>query len=315
MQIQGVIIERVTACLPERQIDNRQTCTALYGDVAADNIVRSTGIETRYTVQPGTTVLDLCVAAADDLLQGVDRASIGAVLFVTFTSHQPLPASAALAQKRLGLSTSVMTFDLNQACAGYPYGVAMGALLAKQLQKRVLLLDGDVQSPWLKSDDKGTQPILSDAGSATLLAPHGDDEWSFDFFTDATHAEALSIPDVKSTLSMDGFGVFKFVAQPVATFLQNFISGEPLDAFIPHQPNVYMIKSLAAKLGIPEDHTWVSADHFGNPGSCSIPLTLVVHKERLPISGTILLAGFGAGLCASAAKIRLHAPVLNLIQL
>ena len=99
---------------------------------------------------------------------------------------------------------------------------------------------------------------------------------------------------------MDGFGVFRFVAGPVAAFLKGFHAANPaIDLFVPHQANLYMVRQLAKTLGL-ADRLLTSGERYANPGSCSVALTLAAHGEA---AGRALLAGFGAGLVASAACV------------
>ena len=101
---------------------------------------------------------------------------------------------------------------------------------------------------------------------------------------------------------MDGFGVFRFVAQDVTRFLTSFIAeAGDYDVFVPHQANAYMIRELAHSLGA-EERLRVSCDRFGNSSSASVPVTIATADVRRP--ATLLLAGFGAGLSASAARVR-----------
>ena len=62
------------------------------------------------------------------------------------------------------------------------------------------------------------------------------------------------------------------------------------------------IPELARSLGA-EDKLRVSCDRFGNSSSASVPVTIAT--SGLPRPSTLLLAGFGAGLSASAAYVRL----------
>lgn len=88
--------------------------------------------------------------------------------------------------------------------------------------------------------------------------------------------------------------------------------------FIPHQPNVYLVRQLAKAVGL-EDRVLVSADRFGNLASASVPATIAAHAEKLMsenIPPRILFAGFGGGLAISAGLIDLpHDCKLSVVQL
>lgn len=338
IDVRGVRIDGVVACLPQNRLSTRESCLELYGEKGVETLEKATGIEARYVASPGTTALDLGCAAAVELLggTGTDKGDIGAVICVTFTQEYPMPADAVIAQARLGLSNECIAFDVNMACSGYGYGLYIGSMLAKSIKKKVLVLDGDVQSAFTSPLDKATMPVLSDVGTATLLSPCGDDVWKFAFYTDGSLRDILFIPaggskhpttedDVKDIaypdgshrknidLYMDGFGVFKFVAITASRFINGFmketgLSADDLDVFVPHQANIYMIGELAKKLKISKDKMWKSGDVFGNPGSASVPLTIAKNaRSWFEINGIdnarTLFSGFGGGMSISVGGV------------
>lgn len=338
ISLNGVSIEAVYACLPENRINNFDACTTLYGDSASD-IVKSVGIEYRCLASPGTSSLDLCVAAGKRLFSEHPylKKDIGAVICVTFTPDQLMPANAIAAQSFLSLEKDILAFDINLACSGYGYGLWLAGTIAKQLGKKVLFLDGDVQSVFTSPYDRGTMPVLADAGTATIVEPNEEgNKWYFTFFTDGTNRNVLSIPSGGSKrpikhedleyieypdgskrrnldIFMNGFEVFKFVAQTVSKKLLDFLdeigkSCTDIDGFIPHQANIYMIRQLSKKIGFTNEKLWVSADKYGNSASATIPVTIASEYSRMRnFSGNtqILLSGFGAGLSISAGLIQL----------
>ena len=277
--------------------------------------------------------MDLCVHAAENLLVDceIDKEEIGAVIGVTFTPDLLMPNNACGAQARLKLSNKVLAFDINLACSGYVYGLYIAGLLANQLHKKILLLDGDVQSAFLSHEDKATEPVMGDAGSATIVDyDQNSSPWNFAFLTDGELRDVLCIPaggskhpikenDLQfetlpdgsrrkpSDIHMDGFGVFKFVASQATGLLQEFlqemkITGDEITAFIPHQANIYMVTQMGKRLKISQNKVWISGDIFGNPSSASIPLTLAhggsTKSNKLK---NVLLSGFGGGMSVSVA--------------
>lgn len=336
VSVSGVRLAGVVACLPEQLLDNRVACEELFGD-SVETLIKATGIEKRAIAAPGTTALDLNVAAARALLDATGTApdEIGAVVCVTFTPEYLMPSDAPSAQHRLGLPTDVMAFDVSIACSGYGYGLYLGATLARATNKKVLVLDGDVQSAYVSNTDKATVPVMADVGTASLIV--GDDSaepWDFAFYTDGSQREALFVPaggtrrptrpedlepityeDGSSRrdvdIFMDGFAIFRFVALTASKFIKEFMTVEAiepdsLDAFVPHQANIYMIGQLAKKLRIADAMTWKSGHLFGNPASASIPLTIAHHQStHAAEAGRTLIAGFGGGLSISVGVLRL----------
>lgn len=295
LNIEGAKIAGVSAYIPAGVVAN------------SDELARTTGIRTRRIAAPGVTGLDLCVRAARQLMSDLKlRADeFGAVVTVSFTHAERMPGMAAQAQAKLGLDSEVLTVDVMQACAGYGYGLYLSALLARQTGRKVLLLDGDVQSAYLNPDDQATTAVFADAGTATVVVPDGSDRWTFAFLAEGDRGEALRLPG-DGVIAMNGFEVFRFVATDVQRFLKEFLTASntapaALAGFIPHQANVYMISQLAKGLGFAAEQLAVSCDRFGNPSSASVPLTLADSRR----TGRQLLAGFGGGLSAFAALVNL----------
>ena len=334
-KIKGVHIDGLVACVPANKVDNKTALREMYGD-EVKLIVDSTGIKNRNIITLGMTSSDLCISAAEEVMRETNTASeeIAGVVFVTFTPDRRMPFNAALVQNKLGLPKEIPAFDISLACSGYAYGLYIASTLCVASKKKILFLDGDAQTAFTSPYDKSTTPVMADAGSATLLSFDGSDtEWKFTFYTDGSGREALTIPAGGSEsplkeedlvwnmyddnskrrnidIYMDGFAVFRFVAMDVSKWLKKFIDevNKPIDSFVPHQANMYMIKKLAKKLNIDWEHTWQSGDAVGNSASATVPVTIAFDvNKRLNRSkmNTVLISGFGAGFSASAGIITL----------
>ena len=292
LSIDGVRIEALSACVPALAVVNDE------------KIAKATGIRCCRRVAPGTTVVDLCVRAAEKVLAetGTKPGDVGAVICVSFTQRDRMPCAAVQAQDRLGLPKSVIAFDVTLACSGWGYGLYLAGLLARQTGRKTLLLDGDVQSAFMDPGDAATAPLLSDGGTAALVSPLSagrpptEAPWRFAFVADGAKGDALRLAH-GDTIKMDGFGVFRFVATDVVGYLRAFLASPDsgFSAFVPHQPNVYMVRQLAKSLGVSEERTAVSCDELGNLSSASVPATIAWKGVR----GRLLIAGFGGGLSVS----------------
>ena len=304
MRIEGVDIEAVFGCVPENSVDNVAGLTALVGAEKAESIVKATGFTTRRVAPDGTDVIDLALPAAKRALEGTDPADVGGIVVVSFSNRDRFPALSARLQHELGLPTSIAAYDISMACSGWVYGLCSAAQMVRLTGKKVLLVDGDVQSAWTDRSDANTLAVMGDGASATLLVP-GDGVWDFAFYTDGGGADALRC---RETISMDGFGVFRFVAGPVRKFLATFIQESSLlvgtdPVFVPHQANMYMVRQLADALKL-RDRTIGSGAKYANTGSSSAALSMADGMDGFSnASGRtpVLIAGFGAGLSAAAA--------------
>jgi len=312
VSVEDVSLVGVYSCVPQKSEDNLARCTAVYGDEKkAVSVVRATGIKSRRVVEPGVSSLDLCVSAAEQLLvdAGVDKEDIGAVIDVTFTPERTMPCNACQAQRRLGLPTDLIAFDINLACSGWAYGLFVSGQIAKSTGRKVLLLDGDTQTPYMDSSDMATVPVMADAGTATLVSPVAEENspWRFAFMSNGEKGDTLTLP-FGGKISMDGLGIFKFVTIDVLYMIRDFmaqigITPDDVDAFVPHQANVFMIQQIAKKLKFPAEKLWVSGDVLGNSSSATVPTTIAYCGNGKPDDKRLLVSGFGGGLSASVGVI------------
>ncbi len=338
IRLNGVRIDAIYACVPGNIVDNEEALKRICDEKETKNIVKTTGILKRAVASPGVSTVDLGMTCAKQMLEdGVFRKEeIGAVIFVTYTPERLLPFNAARIQAELELEKDIVAFDINLACSGYAYGLWIASTIAKQIDKKVMLFDGDIQTAYLSGLDKSTLPVMADSTTVTLVSQSQDsEEWVFSFYTDGSKGDVLSIkaggskePMSEDSLVMnkyedgsqrrdidiymDGFEVFKFVAIDVSSFLKDLIdstlkTADEIDAFVPHQANIYMIKQLAKKLGTSWDKTWRSGNVVGNSGSATVPVTIAYNAKDLLVKETskVLISGFGGGLSASAGIITL----------
>ena len=309
LEVDGVVIRGIATCLPSRVEDNLARCTEIYGTEAkALSIVKATGIKSRRVVEKGTSSLDLCAKAAEDVLTGTGTMpeEIGAVIDVTFTPERPMPCNACQAQRRLGLPHDLVAFDINLACSGWAYGLYVASTFAKATGKKVLLLDGDTQTTYMDAADITTVPVMADAGTATLVSPgEAQAPWKFSFMTQGEKGDSLTLP-FGGTIAMDGLGIFKFVTMDVLYLIRDFMAqvGETpdsLDAFVPHQANIFMIQQIAMKLKFPSEKLALSGDVLGNSSSATVPTPIAHAASRRKF----LVSGFGGGLSASVGVINI----------
>jgi 3-oxoacyl-[acyl-carrier-protein] synthase-3 len=303
VSLSHLFVESVVGCVPANAADNLLILSGLVGAAKAESIVKSTGFPSRRVAANGESVYDLALPAAGMALEGVDAAEIGGVVAVTFSSPDRFPALSVRLQHALGLPRGTPALDLSLACGGYPYGLLVAGQLAEATGRKVLLVDGDVQSAHVDAEDVNTLAVMGDAATATLVsASPSAAPAHFGFYTDGAGADVLRC-GADGRIRMDGFGVFRFVAGPVTSFLADFLAASPIvpSLFVPHQANMYMVRQLAKTLGL-ESALLTSGERFANPGSCSVPITIAANPSA---SGIALVAGFGAGLAAAAAVVEL----------
>jgi 3-oxoacyl-[acyl-carrier-protein] synthase-3 len=302
----------ITIALPKASEENASLVKYFEERVVKD-IIRSTGIERRPTATT-ETVCDLGQAAAAHLLErlGWSPTSVGAIIVITQTPDYPLPATACLLQKALGLETTTLALDISLGCSGYVYGLCtINGLMQTAGIQRALLVCGDISSRMIDPNDRSLHPLFGDAVAVTALELAGG-HMSVDLGSDGSGAPYLISPTggLKQPgpprLSMDGVQVMAFSLKRVAPSVNAVLkiaatSIDAIDAVVFHQANEMMLKTLGRKVGAKAEQLVLAVKDFGNTSSASIPVALCHWlRESRPnppssVNLKLLLSGFGVG--------------------
>jgi 3-oxoacyl-[acyl-carrier-protein] synthase-3 len=318
--IGGVALRGVVSCVPKRRVTNDHF-RATFSDDDINDVIKMIGVEARHWVEGDQTTADLCRAAARRLLERLDwdPASVDALIFVSQTPNQRLPATSCELHADLGLSPNCQAFDVGLGCSGYTYGLWLSAALINAGCRRVLLLAGETSSRMIDPADRGTALLFGDAGTATALeASPGAAPMHFVLGTDGTGAQNLIVqdggfraitPDKRRAegydpghLFMDGGAVFSFTLKAVPALVRETlgranVTPDDVDALVLHQANRFMLNHIAKKVGVSPERTPINIDRYGNTSSATLPLVLTTDlADRLmkePMR--LMLAGFGVG--------------------
>lgn len=313
IQIQNVRISGISAAIPNNRTSNHELTNL--SEESIDLLIQTTGISKRRIAPKTLTTADMCLAAAEKLLNELkwDRDEIEILILVTQTPNQPIPGSSMLLQEQLGLPKSCMAMDLNQGCAGYVYGLStiMSLMSASKLKKGLLLV-GDTITHLLDKLDQSTVPIFSDAGTATALEFTAEaSDAVFNLQTDGKGYEAIQ-QKPGQPMRMNGHEVFNFgLKEVVPNVLRTLEVGnmaiEEVDHFIFHQANLLLNESIRKKMKIPSEKVPYTLNEFGNTSCATIPLTIVksLGQEALVNEKTCLLSGFGVGLSWGSGIVRI----------
>lgn len=327
----NVIISGISSCIPRNTVDVL-SFSKLWPEDQLKTIIKSSGINRIAIAPEDVTSSDLCFKAAEALLEElkVDRTSIDGLIFVSQTPDHILPTTSAILQHRLGLSQSVIAFDIPNGCAGYVLGTLQASMMISSgACRRVLVLAGDTITRRVSSRDRSVKTIFGDAGSATIVE-FGNGTQGFATSVDGSGSSRLIIPAGGSRLPsnhktnkqiekedgnfrsqedlfMDGMGVMNFALKKVPETVRELLQftntkQDSINFFGLHQANEFMISFLSRKLKI---KTAQSApflcSEIGNTGPASIPTLLsrwAENSEENPKKS--VLCGFGVGLHVGA---------------
>lgn len=197
LQIKNIKISGLSVAVPS-QIEEISEVYQKWGEY--DSFISTTGIKRHRKASENLCASDLCVAAADQLIQkmGWQREDIEALVFVSQTPDYVLPATSfALFKNDLAWVVIAITLDISLGCSGWVYALSVIASLMQSGEiKKGLLLAGDTILKLCSPDDKSTYPLFGDAGSATALEYDSlADAIDFCMNTDGAGFEAIMVKD------------------------------------------------------------------------------------------------------------------------
>lgn len=291
---------------PERVVTNDELAARV--DTSDEWIRTRVGIVSRRIAGPAESVVDMAVAAGGKAMatSGLASEDVDLVIVATCTVESQVPGAAAQVAHRLGLNAPG-SFDLNGACAGFCYALAVAAsVIGTGAARGVLVIASEKLSAWTDWDDRSTCVLFADgAGAAVVRAGHsgrgeiGPVAWG----SAGGLAGVVGVADRNSFLRQDGLLVYQWAITaltPVALEACDRAGVAPteLAAIVPHQANLRIIKALARSLDAPQALVADDITESGNTSSASIPLALshMVEQGRLRPADRVLLLGFGGGL-------------------
>ena len=340
----GLKILGITSSVPTRCVKAHDYDDLFGADIVAKNLA-TVGIRQTYHASEQQTSSDFAYVAGKKLLEelSIDPASIGVLIFTaTFLDYHE-PPTACVLHHRLGLSTDCIVFDTDLACSGYVYGLqTLCSTLKCSSAKRGLFLTGDIASKVVSPYDK-SRMLFGDGGSATLVEKCDGyiDDFHFAMKTDGSRYKAIIVPagayrnvgashereewfdgNIRSDydLFMNGTEVFSFTMTDVPALANEFMEKYDLtpndfDAYIFHQPNLFILKHLIKKLKIPQEKLKLSLDRYGNTSVCAIPITICDAYHDSNGDKRMFIYGFGVGLSWACASITINTNcVYNIIH-
>lgn len=303
----GAVLTGWGRALPDKIVTNDDLAKTM--DTSDEWIRERTGIHRRHI---GSSTAELSIRSGRLALEmaGVDPTSIDALVLSTTTPDRVVPATSATVQHGLGLQCGA--FDINAACSGFVYGLAVAQGLIAIGSKKVLLIGTDTLSRITDWTDRNTAILFADgSGAAVLEAVDGPgDLLGWDIDADGA-AEDLLYCDVGGFIHMDGKEVFRRAVRIMVDSANKSLDAaglaiDDIAMVVPHQANIRIISAACDRLGFPLDRTAICLQETGNTSSASIPLALfeAADSGRLHHGDRILMVGFGAGMTAASAVMR-----------
>ncbi|WP_345764521.1 beta-ketoacyl-ACP synthase III [Diaminobutyricibacter sp. McL0608] len=292
---------------------------------SSDEWIRQrTGIITRTRASQDLLAVDLATEASKEAIEksGVDPKLIDAVIIATISNIQQTPSMSAVVADRVGANPAA-AYDVNAACAGYPYAIAQAdALIRTGVAHYALVVGAEKLSDVVDPTDRTISFLLGDGAGAVVIGPSEFPGISKTIWgSDGSKAGAVGMDHTLQeyrrgeapwpTLRQEGQTVFRWAVWDMAKVAKQALDAagvtpDQLAAFIPHQANMRIVDEFAKQLKLP-DTVIVARDieTTGNTSAASIPLaTHRLLEEHPELSGGLALQiGFGAGLVFGAQVV------------
>lgn len=312
------------ASLPDRILTNAELEKTV--ETSDAWITERTGIRQRHIAAEGQLTSHLGAEAARRAIEmaGWQPDDVDMVILATTTPDQTMPSTAAKVQHAIGMTRGA-AFDINAACSGFVYGLAMAdSFIRSGAAKRILVIGAETYSRIIDWKDRSTCILFGDgAGALALEAGEGKGDAGDTgilhtrIYSDGQHQGILnttggvSATGTAGFIYMQGKEVFRHAVGKMADAVGEGLAAlslapAQLDWVVPHQANIRIMQGVAKRLGVEEGRVISTVSLHANTSAASIPLALVQGASDGRIKGGQILAlpALGAGLTWGACIIR-----------
>lgn len=297
-------------------------------DTSDEWITTRTGIKERRIAGEGIAAAFMGAEAAKIALQkaNINADDIDLIITATITSDMKFPSTSCLIQGRLGANRATC-FDINAACTGYIYGIAIAEQFIKTgLYRNALVIGTEKMSSVTDWTDRNTCVLFGDgAGASVMREVKEGGILSVYLGSDGRNAHLLEVPAGGSLMpathetiderlhycKMSGTELFKEAVRLMAdagnkALAMSGIKCGDIDLVIPHQANIRILWAVAKKMNLPRSKVYLNIDRYGNMSAAStaVALTEAVEENRIKKGDIIILDAFGAGLTWGAMVIK-----------
>ena len=299
-------------------------------DTTDEWIVSRTGIRERRIASEDEALSDFAVPAARRALEmaGIPGKEVDLVICATVSPDTPFPATSTQIQAAIG-ADCIAAFDISAACTGFIYGVGIAdQFLRAGGAKTALVVGGEILSKFTDWTDRNTCVLFGDGAGAVVMRADGEDGrgvLGVKMRSDGSLGELVYRPGGGSRkppplreieahqtfIKMRGNETFKVAVRSLAEVSDEVlkeagIEHQEVDWFIPHQANRRIIEAVGRRLEVPDGHTYVNIERYGNTSAASVPIGLdeLNRAGKLKEGDIVLCAAFGSGLVWGAGLFR-----------
>ena len=248
--------------------------------------------------------------------------SIDAIVVSTTTGDTRFPSCACNVQGAIG-AYKAFAFDVNAACAGFIYALAVADSMIKSMRlRKVLLIASETITKFVDWTDRSTCVLFGDGAGAMLLeATQTDNDGiiATKLYANGENEKYNSIlahngeqNGNRGYITMVGRSVFKYAIDCMAMSMndilqENDMTLDDVDWIIPHQANRRILESMSRMHDFPMEKIIITTQDHANTSSASIPLALHegLAKGTIKKGSTLLFSALGAGLTWGSAIVKI----------
>jgi len=312
--------------LPDKVVHNKDLEKLV--DTNDQWIRERTGIKRRRIQERHEPSSKMGIEAAKKALESANISALDIDLIIVSTESPDYltPSMSCIIQDGVD-ADNASAFDINAACSGFVYGIAVADQFIKTgFYKNILLVACEGLSKVVDWKDRNTCVLFGDgAGAIILSASDKPGVLNYDLGAEGKKHKSITIPLThfdddelekrdnkrKQVIYMEGREVFKFAVHAMTDSVNKLLSEvdlsiDDIDWIIPHQANMRIINNSARKLGILREKVIITLDEYGNTSSSSIPIALceAISDGRIKKGNNIILVGFGGGLTWASTLIK-----------
>ena len=330
-------VEAIEYFLPEKVVSNADLVSE-NPKWNLDGIEKKTGVLKRHIASENETAYDLSYKACKKLFKYYDKNQIDCIIYCTQTPDYIMPSNSFLLHKDFQMKDSVFTFDINHACAGYIYCLAMADSFIKTgMANEILIINAETYSKYIHPRDRSTRILFGDGATASIIRKSKNENGLIDISlgssgknyenfiipagghriprSDSTSKEFIDDSgNVKSqnNILMDGLGLLSFINSKIPKHIddilqKNELKKSQIDRFIFHQASKITLNSLKKIMGLRNEQVFININYIGNTVSSSIPIALKKDIKQKPLlkGSLVILSGFGVGLSYGTALLKI----------
>lgn len=330
-KFQNGTISGISVCVPPKCIDIDDCLENVFknDEKLLKRMKKISGLQKRFIADDDISTTDLAYEASINLFDMLDfdKNELDMVIFVTQTPDFFMPSCANYLHKRLNLNQKIIAFDINQACAGYLYGLfTCFSFMKNENIKNILLLCGDTLSKSINPLNVNLAPIFGDGVSASLIQNKKNLSF-FELYSDgngfdrliiangafsklkkSTNEDIFKIDEYRSlnNLYMDGAEIFNKALELESQGVKNMLEfcgkdKDEIDYFLFHQSNKFLVNSLIDDLNLDKEKAPnFLMEKYANLSACSLPALLCQMQKN---DFDAILSAFGAGYAYGSAYI------------